>query len=414
MTRIEQIGEATLYLGDCRDTLVGFEENSIDGVVTDAPYELDFMGRAWDRTGIAFEVAMWKAVLRVLKPGGYLIAFSHARTYHRMAVAIEDAGFEIRDQIMWIYGSGFPKSRNLDGDREGWGTALKPAHEPIVMARKPLIGTVAANVQAHGTGAINIDGCRVPTDEALREGSGVIPMRHDPAVPRGRAGEASAQERYVDRGATNFAAAPGPRGGDARGRWPANVVHDGSDDVVNAFPTAPGQQGDLKAHANCRQSPNGIFGGMRPALDHAARGDTGSAARFFYCAKASKADRDVGMEAFEPQAFVAFQTANGTSGKASSISEGRDTQYRNTHPTVKPTDLMRWLVRLVTPPGGTVLDPFMGSGSTGRAAMLEGFKFIGCELMEEYLPVAAARVKAASVEAEESSRQGNLFLGDAA
>lgn len=414
MTRIERIGDAVLYLGDCRETLASLPKNSIDSIVADAPYELDFMGRAWDRTGIAFEVAMWKAALRVLKPGGYLLAFSHARTYHRMTCAIEDAGFEIRDQIMWIYGSGFPKSRNLKGDREGWGTALKPAHEPIVMARKPLIGTVAANVESHGTGAINIDGCRVPTDEALRAGAGVIPMRHDPDVPRGRSGEVSAHERYADRGATDFAATPGPRGGDARGRWPANVMHDGSDEVVSAFPIAPGQQGDLKAHANCRQSPNGIFGGMRPALDHPARNDAGTAARFFYCAKASKADRDVGMEAFEPQAFVAFQTANGTSGKASSISEGRDTQHRNTHPTVKPTALMRWLVRLVTPPGGTVLDPFMGSGSTGRAAMLEGFEFVGCELTAEYLPIAVARIKAAQDEADQASRQGNLFIGSAA
>ncbi|AJR26377.1 hypothetical protein TZ53_13220 [Sphingobium sp. YBL2] len=398
-----------MYLGDCRATLAMLPADSIDSVVTDAPYELDFMGRSWDRTGIAFDVDMWKAALRVLKPGGHLIAFSHARTYHRMACAIEDAGFEIRDQIMWIYGSGFPKSRNLDGDRQGWGTALKPAHEPIVLARKPLIGSVAANVAAHGTGAINIDGCRVPTDDKLRAGAGIIPVRHEPDVPRGRAGEASAGHRYSDRGATNFAATPGPRGGVARGRWPANVVHDGSDEVVAAFPDAPGQQGDLKSHANCRQSPNGIFGGMRPALDHPARRDSGTAARFFYCAKAGKADRDEGLDQFEPKEFVAFQTANGTSGKASSISEGRDTEYRNTHPTVKPTALMRWLVRLITPPAGVVLDPFMGSGSTGKAAMLEGFGFIGCELTADYMPIAAARIQHAAAMAGEEAAQGSLF-----
>lgn len=286
-----------------------------------------------------------------------------------MTCAIEDVGFEIRDQIMWVYGSGFPKSRNLKGEHEGWGTALKPAHEPIVMARKPLIGSVAANVEAHGTGAINIDGCRVPSVDAL-------------------------------------------------GRWPANFMHDGSAEVVNAFPVAPGQQGDLKAQSNCRQSPNGIFGGMRPALDHPARGDSGSAARFFYCAKTTKADRDEGLDQFTPQDFVAFQTANGTSGKASSLSEGRNTQYRNAHPTVKPTALMRWLVRLVTPVGGVVLDPFMGSGSTGKAAALEGLRFIGCELLPEHLPIAQGRIQhafategAAALEAE---RQGSLFAEVAA
>lgn len=400
----------TLHPGDCRDAMAAMDECSIDSIVTDAPYELDFMGRAWDRTGIAFDVDMWKAALRVLKPGGHLIAFSHARTYHRMALAIEDAGFEIRDQIMWIYGSGFPKSRNLQGDHEGWGTALKPAHEPIVMARKPLVGTVMANVESHGTGAINIDGCRVPTDEALRAGAGIIPMRHDPAVPRGRAGEASAQERYAERGATNFAASPGPRGGDARGRWPANVVHDGSDEVANGFPYTKSNSGSLTHKSGVQ----GVAFGKYGACESSGISDEGSAARFFYCAKASKQDRDEGMEAFEPQEFVAFQTANGTSGKASSISEGRDTRYRNTHPTVKPTALMRWLVRLVTPVGGTVMDPFMGSGSTGKAAMLEGFRFIGCELTADYIPIAHARIQAAAEQAEAATVQGDFFTEAAA
>lgn len=392
----------TLHPGDCRETLAAMDEASVDSIVTDAPYELDFMGRSWDRSGIAFEVAMWEAALRVLKPGGYLIAFSHARTYHRMACAIEDAGFEIRDQIMWIYGSGFPKSRNLQGEHEGWGTALKPAHEPIVMARKPLIGTVAENVETHGTGAINIDGCRVHSADA--QGGSYTVTRLKPGATLEKTGGNWRPEE----GGEKYHGTMKP------GRWPANVVHDGSDEVVEAFPTAPGQQGDLKAHANCRQSPNGIFGGMRPALDHPARNDSGSAARFFYCAKASKADRDEGMDGFEPQAFVAFQTANGTSGKASSISEGRDTQYRNTHPTVKPTALMRWLVRLVTPVGGTVLDPFMGSGSTGKAAMLEGFQFIGCELTADYLPIAIARIQHAENLARNAQRQGDMFLGEAA
>ncbi|MEA3389175.1 MAG: site-specific DNA-methyltransferase [Pseudomonadota bacterium] len=326
-----------------------------------------------------------------------------------MACAIEDAGFQIRDQIMWIYGSGFPKSRNLQGEYEGWGTALKPAHEPIVLARKPLIGSVTTNVNSHGTGAINIDGCRVPTDEAPRAGAGVIPMRHDPSVPRGRSGEVSAQERYVDRGATNFAATPGPRGGDWRGRWPANVVHDGSDQVLAGFPFT--RSGHLPADTPRGATGNGGKYGNRAPITGPEYGENeGSAARFFYCAKASKADRDEGMEGFEPQAFVAFQTANGTSGKASSISEGRDTEYRNTHPTVKPTALMRWLVRLVTPADGLVLDPFMGSGSTGKAAILEGFRFVGCELTADYMPIAQARIEHAAKQFAEANRQGALFL----
>lgn len=307
-------------LGDCLDVLVTLPDCSIDSVVTDPPYELGFMGKKWDSTGIAYRVDLWRHVLRVLKPGGHLLAFSGSRTYHRMAVAIEDAGFDVRDQIMWVYGSGFPKSLDVskafdkaagaerekvwkrytegtmagaydqrpwldearkNGGRfidvnepatdlakqwQGWGTALKPAHEPIVMARRPLIGTVAQTVQAHGTGGINVDGCRVGQ------------------------------------------------------RWPANLIHDGSQIVVGHFPEG--------------------------------------SARFFYCPKAGKRDR-------------------GSSNK---------------HPTVKPTDLMRYLCRLVTPPGGTVLDPFTGSGSTGKAAVMEGFRFQGIEREPEYADIARARI----------------------
>lgn len=354
-----------LQHGDCRTLMAAMEGCSVDAIVTDPPYELGFMGRSWDQTGVANDVATWSAAWAVLKPGGWLVAFSGSRTYHRMACAIEDAGFEIRDQIMWIYGSGFPKG----GNRDGKGTCLKPAHEPIVLARKPLIGSVAQNEAAFGTGAMNIDACRVNPGEMTKTG--------------GRSRRGNVYSDYE---------ADGPFIAHDRGRWPANVVHDGSDEVVEAFPTAPGQQGDLRNHGNSRQSANGIFGGMRPALDHPARGDSGSAARFFYCAKASKADRDEGLDAFQPQAFVQYQTGNGESGAASSLSEGRETQYRNTHPTVKPTALMRWLVRLVTPEGGLVLDPFTGSGSTGKAAMLEGRRFIGCELTDSYLPIARARI----------------------
>lgn len=400
-----------LQHGDCRTLMAGMEGCSVDSIVTDPPYELTsarpggrspategkvmkgFMGMQWDGSGVAFDPAMWAEALRVLKPGGWLVAFGGSRTYHRMACAIEDAGFEIRDQIMWIYGSGFPKG----GNRDGKGTCLKPAHEPIVLARKPLIGSVARNEAAFGTGALNIDACRVPTDDVLAAGAGVIPMRHDPTVPRGRAGESSASRRYQAEGATDFAATPGPRGGSALGRWPANIAHDGSAEVVERFPdTASGlmRAGTRRAAQDRPGSVcYGTFGGDAAAVDTYA--DSGSAARFFYCAKATKGDRDEGLGAFEPQAFVQFATANGESGKPSSLSEGRATEYRNTHPTVKPETLMRWLVRLVTPVGGTVLDPFTGSGSTGKAAVLEGRSFIGCELTADYLPIARARIAAA-------------------
>ncbi len=317
---LEMSERVEIVNGDSLLVLQLLDDNSVDAIVTDPPYGLSFMGKKWDYDVPSEE--LWRQCFRVLKAGGHLLCFAGTRTQHRMAVRIEDAGFEIRDMIAWVYGSGFPKSldvskaidkaagaeREVVGTRitgaamsgkasgiengqggtefgsgqnevpitapatpeakqwEGWGTALKPALEPITVARKPLIGTVAENVLQHGTGAINVDG--------------------------GRVGE----------------------------RWPANFIHDGSEEVTDLL---------------------------------------GSAARFFYCAKASKRDRDEG----------------------------------NHHPTVKPTDLMRYLCRLVTPPDGTVLDPFMGSGSTGKAAVLEGFRFIGIEREEEYCEIAKARIK---------------------
>lgn len=347
-----------LHHGDCIESMRGMADASVDAIVTDPPYELGFMGKAWDSTGIAYNVEVWREALRVLKPGGHLLAFGGSRTYHRLAAAVEDAGFEIRDQIMWIYGSGFPKSHNLDGAWSGWGTALKPAHEPICVARKPLSGTVAANVLAHGTGALNIDGCRVATGES---------------TARVQRGTTNAWEGGAFSGEVNT-------GSDA-GRWPANVIHDGSEEVLQAFPDAPGQLAAVSTTAPSPKTSN-VYGAMRrdgeasaDSENHgtvgfkmrpgARRLDAGSAARFFYCAKASKSDRGAS----------------------------------NTHPTVKPTDLMRYLCRLVTPLGGVVLDPFMGSGSTGKAAVLEGFRFIGCELSAEYIEIARARIQhAAAVE----------------
>lgn len=296
----------SIYHGDCLEVLQKLEAGGVDAVITDPPYGLSFMGKKWDYDVPAVEV--WAECLRVLKPGGHLLAFAGTRTQHRMAARIEDAGFEIRDVIAWIYGSGFPKSRNLKGEFEGWGTALKPALEPITVARKPLDGTVAENVHQHGTGALNIDECRVGTESR---------------------------------------------------RWPANVIHDGSDEVLAQFPTAPGQLAKASTN-NTKRAGQNVYGVMAKGSSAAdPRSDSGSAARFFYCAKAKKTDR------------------------------GND----NDHPTVKPVALMQYLCRLVTPPGGVVLDPFMGSGSTGKAARLEGFRFIGIEREAEYVAISRARIE---------------------
>lgn len=381
-----------LIEGDCREVLREFADNSIDSCVTDPPYALvsiskrfgkegaaaakvgatgayarasaGFMGKTWDTGETAFDPAFWFEVLRVLKPGGHVLAFGGTRTYHRLACAIEDAGFEIRDQIGWLYGSGFPKSHNQSGEWEGWGTALKPAWEPIVVARKALDGTVAGNLALWGVGALNIDGCRVGT--------------------------------VIDGVFT-----------EAKGRWPANIIHDGSDEVLEAFPIAPGQIADASQNADARKTQN-VYGAMRRGRGGEASADSdneggvgfkmkpgarrldkGSAARFFYCAKASRADRNHGLEAFEAKPL---HWSSGDANPGSFQSDGTDKTARNPHPTVKPTELMRYLCRLVTPPGGTVLDPFMGSGSTGRGAVMEGFSFIGIEMDASYYDIADARI----------------------
>lgn len=355
----------TLLNGDCRKALKALPDNSIDACVTDPPYGLSFMGKAWDYDVPGVET--WREVLRVLKPGGHLLSFFGSRTYHRGVLPIEDAGFEIRDQIMWLYGSGFPKSHNLGGAHEGWGTALKPAHEPIVVARKPFAGTTARNVLAHGTGALNIDGCRVG-DEII-DNSKADPTRFK------KFKEQDGNERKT------FT----PNGKISTGRWPANVIHDGSDEATAGFPQSKGQQGDVKGNEPS-DITNGIYGKYNDRLPSPKRGDEGSAARFFYCAKTSKRDRDEGLD-LEPTVT--------TDGRAVSIDNPYlrgETTRKNNHPTVKPTDLMRYLCRLITPPGGKVLDPFMGSGSTGKAAALEGFSFVGVELDPAYLEIAKARI----------------------
>jgi DNA modification methylase len=400
--------EINLLLGDCRERLKELPDCSVDSVVTDPPYELGFMGKSWDSTGVAYDVTVWRECLRVLKPGGHLLAFGGSRTYHRLAVAIEDAGFQIRDQIMWVYGSGFPKSLNISKaidkaagagrevvgkkkggtglglldksstiggefditapataeaeEWDGWGTALKPAHEPIVLARKPLVGTVANNVLTYGVGGINIDGCRVGNEDTRSPASKTaLGIMNDDAW--------QAQEVMA---------------GSANGRFPANFIHDGSDEVLELFPdTKGGTWNTTKGarHFNNDGEPTGYATSKQDS-------STGSAARFFYCAKANKKDRNEGLDGFEEKRpDERSVTGMGT------FEEKGVAKQANHHPTVKPTDLMRYLCRLITPPNGVVLDPFTGSGSTGKAALLEGFNFIGVEQSEEYIKIAEARIK---------------------
>ena len=434
----------SLHQGDCLVTLRGMADNSVDSIVTDPPYGLSFMGKKWDYDVPSVEI--WAECLRVLKPGGHLLAFAGTRTQHRMAVRIEDAGFEIRDMIAWVYGSGFPKSLDVSkaidkaagAEREvtregqtkapedagkfdsagsaarerrdepatdaarqwqGWGTALKPALEPITMARKPFASTVAANVLEHGTGALNIDGCRVGTETVgwggARGGS------DDPTQSKGR----------------NYRLGEG-KARPVEGRWPANLILSDDPEVVAGFPDSNGS-GTARVLKRGAKTENNGWGMNTTAADFAHLPDagTGSAARFFkqvspeaddfeaarfiYCAKASKADREEGLD---HMAAVYRVNGNKWTDQDYRVARGErppsaESGWRkNTHPTVKPTDLMAYLCRLVTPPGGVVLDPFMGSGSTGKAALREGFGFIGCEMSPEYMAIARARIEAALAE----------------
>jgi len=415
-----------LHHGDCLEVMPTLDADSIDSIVSDPPYGLSFMGKGWDH-GVP-SVEFWSEALRVAKPGAHLLAFGGTRTFHRLTVAIEDAGWEIRDCVMWVYGSGFPKSHDVSkaidkaagaerevvgqaksgiakGDTtfgddnwagknrtvygltapatdaakqwEGWGTALKPAWEPIIVARKPLIGTVAANVLAHGTGGINVDGCRVGTDEL--------------------------KGKVYNNNNTGWkcTSAPSTIYGNEQGRWPANLIHDGSDDVTAGFPNAGGGFGK-------RGALNGgaTSWGFKGEMQEVAYGDSGSAARFFYCAKASKADRDEGCEGMELRLPV--DGADKLTEQDRRKGEGITRQpSRNNHPTVKPTALMRYLCKLVTPLNGIILDPFMGSGSTGKAATLEGFNFIGIDLSAEYVAIAQARIDAATKQIAEQLQYGS-------
>ena len=425
-----------LHNGDCLNVLKMMIEDEVfvDSIVTDPPYELGFMGRSWDSTGIAFQKETWELCFKVLKPGGHLLAFSGSRTYHRMAVAIEDAGFEIRDQVMWLYGSGFPKSMNvgkiidkklrgvgigksdpksplhgtkrqkIDGSNakhdmsplyktqnveyeyehdiskqwDGWGTALKPAHEPLVLARKPLSEkSIADNVLKWGTGGINIDECRVEGNDAKypdtnpdfrdqgrqsKENMGIdkLSFGQTENVKRKKVVRKSRDENGVWTNNNSGMKAEGSEYADAdpRGRFPANVMHDGSDSIKKLFEDK---------------------------------------SRYFYCAKTPKAERNQGLDNFPIK-----QTQGGGGGignykddvnSASGKFGSEKAPSKNTHPTVKPIKLMKYLCRLITPKGGTVLDPFMGSGSTGMAAKEENFDFVGIEKEEEYFNIASARIE---------------------
>jgi site-specific DNA-methyltransferase (adenine-specific) len=435
-----------LLLGDCLDKLKELEDNSVDSIVTDPPYGLSFMGKKWDYDVPSVEI--WKECLRVLKPGGHLLSFAGSRTYHRMAVRIEDAGFEIRDQIMWIYGSGFPKSMDIskqldkmsgaerevigtydprskfDGsnreDREiggqqvapsktsklqitapatdeakewnGWGTALKPAHEPIVMARKPLSeSTVAENVLEWGTGGINIDESRIgvePTDAIFAKNPHTT----------GGFGHGDATIYGDSNGANNY--------DPSKGRFPANVIFDEEAgrllDEQSGVSKSSGGSGDKSMGALGKNGKYGNYALDVKAANLGGLGDVGGASRFFYCPKTNKSDRNEGCENIEAKSVgtlnansADLENYGGSSlGAASLKGEHKNPEPKNNfHPTVKPTDLMLYLIRLVTKKSGTILDPFMGSGSTGKAAIRGGFDFVGIEREKEYFQIAEARIE---------------------
>lgn len=422
-------GEYTLFHGKMQDELESLADNSVDSIVTDPPYEINFMSKGWDNSGVAFQKDTWERCLRVLKPGGYLLAFGGSRTFHRIACAIEDAGFEIRDTIMWLYGSAMPKSLNLgnaveckmqtgsanpkdwrsiegekaasgdwglskngleyqyrptdysadkherlvkadykseEGKRwDGWGSALKPSYEPIIVARKPCDGTLTDNVLKWGVGGLNIDECRIGKDVL---GGGTAPDFRD-------VGEKSKEIHGVDK--LSFGQSVNAKRIDYPehiGRFPANTIftYDDSDfdEVCGGLPSG-GQNGSITKRYDMN---NQVYGDYGKCNTWQAYNDSGSAARYFYCAKATTRDREEGLS-------------------------GKDGKRANIHNTVKPCALCSYLIRLVTPKGGTILDPFMGSGSTGKAAMYENhdrnadYKFIGIEMTAEYLPIAEGRIK---------------------
>lgn len=381
--RIEEIGPATLINGDCREVMAAMEENSVDAIVCDPPYGIGFMGKGWDH-GIPGP-EFWVEALRVAKPGAHLLAFGGTRMHHRLMVAIEDAGWEIRDVLMWMYGQGMGKGKKIEG---GFGTGLKPAWEPIILARKPLDGTVTENFAKWGTGVLNIDACR---------------------VLRGTGDRTEYRLKTARRSAGTCYSAPSPNADfdSSNGRHPANLLHDGSDEVLSYFPDSDGSGASLP-NVKITGYGDGIgtgesryLGGPRTPVNCGS----GSAARFFWCPKASKRDRNEGMDGEPDRVLARSDQAQAEATRGNIIVEGggafnKARVTKNNHATVKPTALMRYLCRLVTPPGGLVLDPFMGSGSTGKAALLEGFRFVGTDSDEEhgYFDIACARIRHAIME----------------
>lgn len=452
-----------ILLGNCKYKLKELDDNSVDSIVTDPPYELGFMGKKWDSSGIAYDVDMWKECLRVLKPGGHLLSFGGTRTYHRMVAAIEDAGFEIRDMIEWIYGSGFPKSMNIsksidkkfgaereiigvkagheefvnrqtkghidfkgategfdrpwmhdDVKRElyhmktapstpeakqwdGWGTALKPAHEPICVAKKPLSeATIVDNILKWGTGGINIDDSRISLDEENDKSQLRTINRSQKTNDSGWGMNSNGSDVY-----------PVVR---PEGRFPANIMLDEEAGRMLDEQSGHLKSGFMKSGTPRLMSDNpnkNTYGNWKPdTVENDTYGDSGGASRFFYCPKASKTDRDEGLEDFENKYYAAGNQAKaelkrGNIEYNANKGKGADERHnfnqvgvsKNDHPTVKPTELMLYLIRLVTPEGGITLDPFMGSGSSGKAAARGGFSFIGIEKEHEYVEISKARIK---------------------
>lgn len=443
-----------LYEGKMEDVLPTLPENSVDCIITDPPYELNFMNKGWDNSGIAFQKSTWEHCLRVLKPGGYLLAFGGSRTFHRIACAIEDAGFEIRDTLFWLYGSGFPKGQNiglaidkkmgvdnrtgniakgvgnnntnsmkngLGGSQElkqvyeerkaqnqwaGWNTNLKPAYEPIIMARKPFKGSLVDNILEYGVGGINIDECRVENTNAdaydlekrqISKATGsdndghFLDLLHNKDLKHG----------VID-----------------NGRYPANILHDGSQEVMDIFPDTKSTYNENGKHQNIinRENKDILKYGYKERIDTNSYNDSGNASRYFYCAKASKKDRDEGLDAFEDKKFTSALNTKNESGER--LDGGATPIRKNIHPTVKPMELMQYLIRLVAPKNAIILDPFNGSGSTGKAAMFENrerdanYYYIGIEMTPEYLPISQARIDYALNKYEYDKMKDKKKLGN--
>lgn len=458
--------------GDSLKVLDTIPENSIDAIITDPPYELGFMGKSWDRSGIAYNLDLWRKALKVLKPGGFLLAFGGTRTFHRIACAIEDAGFEIRDTIMWLYGSGFPKSMNIvlaidkkngvesqvvgtgksgksshafqseycstagefqklkaTNEWAGWGTALKPAYEPIIVARKPCEKSVIENVQKYRVGGINIDECRVGT-ETIK--GGIMPDLKYVGEEQKKQGNGHKMSfGQVEN-------APRLECDDHIGRFPANVIltYDETDEkeVCGGMPKTKSSSSEVNYEFGSQDNPSHLYTNVKSGKHFE---DEGSAARYFYCAKASKKDRDSGLIEFEEISTGELQGGR-KEGSAGSMMLNADGSTRlnpyagggaikkNIHPTVKPVELMQYLIKLVTPKGGVVLDIFNGSGSTGKAVAFENrerdadYKYIGIELDKEYCRISESRIDYAlnqykydiMEEIKENKDKGQLSLFD--